>query len=117
MQPQNQSPLPTSQSGCPMFAPAYVGGKSRAKPIQFLFFLLITTLPVQAQQKTNYQVHEYMIPMRDGVHLQTAIITKIDQTKPLPILLTRTPYGVLTQQDFDTNAAKEGAAWLPASWK
>jgi putative CocE/NonD family hydrolase len=58
-----------------------------------------------------------MVPMRDGVHLQTAIITKTNQTGSLPILLTRTPYGVLTQQDFDTNAAKEGPDWLPVSWK
>jgi putative CocE/NonD family hydrolase len=32
--------------------------------------------------------------MRDGIHLQTAILTPIDQSSPLPILLERTPYGV-----------------------
>jgi len=37
---------------------------------------------------------EVMIPVRDGVHLQTAIITPADQSKPLPILLKRTPYGI-----------------------
>ncbi len=35
-----------------------------------------------------------MIPMRDGVHLQTAILTPLNQSAPLPILLERTPYGV-----------------------
>lgn len=35
-----------------------------------------------------------MIPMRDGVHLQTVILTPVDQKGPLPILLQRTPYGV-----------------------
>lgn len=35
-----------------------------------------------------------MIPMRDGVHLQTVILTPLDQKGPLPILLRRTPYGV-----------------------
>lgn len=35
-----------------------------------------------------------MIPVRDGVHLQTAILTPVDQTGPLPILFRRTPYGV-----------------------
>ena len=35
-----------------------------------------------------------MIPVRDGVHLQTAILTPIDQKGPLPILFRRTPYGV-----------------------
>jgi putative CocE/NonD family hydrolase len=35
-----------------------------------------------------------MIPMRDGVHLQTVILTPVDQQGPLPILFRRTPYGV-----------------------
>ena len=35
-----------------------------------------------------------MIPMRDGIHLQTAILTPVNQSGPLPILLKRTPYGV-----------------------
>ena len=81
--------------------------------------------PLQAQQtaspastqKSNYQVQEFMVPMRDGVRLQTVVITKANQTQPLPILLTRTPYGVLTQEDFDTHAAKEGADWVPSAWK
>ena len=37
---------------------------------------------------------EVMIPMRDGSHLQTVILTPVDQHGPLPILLQRTPYGV-----------------------
>jgi putative CocE/NonD family hydrolase len=117
MPPQSHHQSTTNLYGCPRFAQANLGLKRRAKPL-LLFFLLFLTLPIQAQQqKTNYQVHEYMVPMRDGVHLQTAIITKTNQTGSLPILLTRTPYGVLTQQDFDTNAAKEGPDWLPVSWK
>jgi putative CocE/NonD family hydrolase len=40
----------------------------------------------------NYQ--EVMVPVRDGVHLQTVILTPVDQKGPLPILLRRTPYGV-----------------------
>ena len=35
-----------------------------------------------------------MIPVRDGVHLETVIQTPVDQHEPLPILLRRTPYGV-----------------------
>jgi len=45
-----------------------------------------------AQTKSNYQVQEFMVPMRDGVHLQTVLISKANQTEPLPILMTRTPY-------------------------
>ena len=40
-----------------------------------------------------------------------------DQTQPLPILLTRTPYGVPTQEEFDKAAAKNGAEWLPTNWQ
>src|SRR5271163_4688456 len=70
-----------------------------------------------AQTKSNYRVQEFMVPMRDGVHLQTVVISKTNQTQPLPILMIRTPYGVVTQEDFDKNAAKEGADWVPDSWK
>ncbi|HTY37438.1 MAG TPA: CocE/NonD family hydrolase [Bacteroidota bacterium] len=40
----------------------------------------------------HYNKHEYMIPMRDGVKLYTAVYTPIDTTKEYPILLNRTPY-------------------------
>jgi uncharacterized protein len=49
--------------------------------------------PLQPE-KSAFTLKEVMIPMRDGVHLQTAILTPLDQTSPLPILLERTPYGV-----------------------
>jgi hypothetical protein len=35
-----------------------------------------------------------MIPVRDGVHLQTVIMAPLYARGPLPILLRRTPYGV-----------------------
>src|SRR5450759_221384 len=35
-----------------------------------------------------------MVPVRDGVHLQTVILTPPNTSKPLPILFRRTPYGV-----------------------
>lgn len=40
------------------------------------------------------QYQEVMIPMRDGVRLQTVILIPIHKKQPLPILLQRTPYGV-----------------------
>ena len=85
-----------------------------------LALLCVTLLNTQAQPtppKSNYRVQEFMVPMRDGVHLQTVVISKANQTQPLPILLTRTPYGVLTQEDFDKRAEKDGADWVPDSWK
>jgi uncharacterized protein len=47
-----------------------------------------------APEKSAFTSKEVMIPMRDGIHLQTVILTPVDQRGPLPILLQRTPYGV-----------------------
>jgi putative CocE/NonD family hydrolase len=63
--------------------------------------LVVVAIAVSAQQpaaeapaKPLFSFQEVMIPMRDGVHLQTIILTPIEQKTPLPILITRTPYGV-----------------------
>jgi uncharacterized protein len=47
-----------------------------------------------APTKPLFKLQEVMIPVRDGVHLQTVILTPVDQEGPLPILFRRTPYGV-----------------------
>ncbi|HEV2397306.1 MAG TPA: CocE/NonD family hydrolase [Candidatus Sulfotelmatobacter sp.] len=66
-----------------------------------VFSCLIVTLAsaqqVPSQQTPStpiFRLQEVMIPVRDGVHLQTAILTPVDQKGPLPILFRRTPYGV-----------------------
>ncbi len=43
---------------------------------------------------SDFKWQEVMIPMRDGIKLQTVILTPVKQTTSLPILLERTPYGV-----------------------
>ncbi len=48
----------------------------------------------QPEAKPVATLQEVMVPVRDGVHLQTVIITPLNQTGPLPILFQRTPYGV-----------------------
>jgi putative CocE/NonD family hydrolase len=48
----------------------------------------------QLYLRENYTKYEYKIPMRDGVHLFTAVYVPKDDDKPYPILLTRTPYTV-----------------------
>jgi putative CocE/NonD family hydrolase len=51
----------------------------------------------QAQEpaaRPIFRLQEVMIPVRDGVKLQTVILTPVDQHGPLPILFRRTPYGV-----------------------
>ncbi|HEX4592487.1 MAG TPA: CocE/NonD family hydrolase [Gemmataceae bacterium] len=44
--------------------------------------------------QAHYTKFEYRIPMRDGVRLFTAVYAPKDDSKPYPILLTRTPYSV-----------------------
>ncbi len=63
----------------------------------FASVTLLVALTARAQQPTPKQIftfQEVMIPVRDGVHLQTVILTPVDRHGPLPILFRRTPYGV-----------------------
>jgi uncharacterized protein len=57
--------------------------------------------------KALFTWREVMIPMRDGVHLQTVIIAPAEQKEPLPILFQRTPYGV----------PEKAPDQMPANWK
>ena len=50
--------------------------------------------PTNAEQQSPFVFRTVMIPMRDGVKLETVIMTPRDQAGPLPILFQRTPYGV-----------------------
>jgi putative CocE/NonD family hydrolase len=66
-----------------------------------LVLLLLIPIATVAQKtlppptaKPLFKLKEVMIPVRDGVRLQTAILTPVDQHGPLPILFQRTPYGV-----------------------
>ncbi|HEY2464746.1 MAG TPA: CocE/NonD family hydrolase [Steroidobacteraceae bacterium] len=71
-----------------MSCPAAIAGQSPAdKP----------TVPLGQSDSGPYSFTEAMIPMRDGIRLQTVIIAPNGVHKPLPILLRRTPYGVPTK--------------------
>jgi uncharacterized protein len=48
----------------------------------------------QPAAPSPFQFQEVMVAVRDGVHLQTVILTPTNISKPLPILFRRTPYGV-----------------------
>ncbi len=48
---------------------------------------------------------EVMIPMRDGVRLQTAVFVPKRASAPLPILLDRTPYGVPQDEKWAQSGA------------
>ncbi len=63
----------------------------------FVAAALLVALTAHAQEpspKPIFTFQEVMIPVRDGVHLQTVILTPVDRHGPLPILFRRTPYGV-----------------------
>src|SRR5262245_52325499 len=67
----------------------------------FLHVLLAAALVAIARAESAFVYTEMMVPMRDGVRLQTVVMTPVKQKTPLPILLTRTPYGVPSKA-FDT---------------
>ena len=52
------------------------------------------------EKLVTFEKREEMIPARDGVRLHTLIFTPKDQEEPLPILMSRTPYGI-GQSDSD----------------
>ena len=57
--------------------------------------VLVAVLLVHADaQPTAYNYRKVMVPVRDGIRLETVILTPAAATAPLPILLRRTPYGV-----------------------
>lgn len=59
--------------------------------------LLATTAAAQEplpQNAQRYVKTNAMVPMRDGVKLNTDIYAPRDQTGPLPVIFLRTPYGI-----------------------
>ena len=56
---------------------------------------LTAVLGLQSVAQTPAFTYQHvMIPVRDGVRLETVILTPTDARGPLPILFRRTPYGV-----------------------
>ena len=66
--------------------------------MRYLFPLLLaaimTPVAAEAQSMAPFTFEEVMVPMRDGVRLQTVILRPTYTSGPQPILLERTPYGV-----------------------
>lgn len=69
-----------------------------------------TPTPPAAAAKPPFTWQEVMIPMRDGVRLQTVILTPVGQHEPLPIILRRTPYGVPDKAPAETPPALKALA-------
>jgi uncharacterized protein len=53
-----------------------------------------TTDAPEFSVKEHYTKYEYRIPMRDGVHLFTAVYVPKDSSQAYPFLILRTPYSV-----------------------
>jgi putative CocE/NonD family hydrolase len=63
--------------------------------------LLLGLLVLQgAAQSPAFTYRKVMVPVRDGVRLETVIAAPANASGPLPILLRRTPYGVPPNADF-----------------
>ena len=58
------------------------------------FLICGVAAPESGGSASSFKWQEVMIPMRDGIKLQTVVMTPAKQTEALPILLERTPYGV-----------------------
>ena len=66
----------------------------RRRTVLCVLIVLTIAAAQPSAAKAIFKFQEVMIPMRDGVHLQTVILTPVHQHGPLPILFRRTPYGV-----------------------
>ena len=53
-----------------------------------------TPSPAPEYVRSHYTKYEYLVPMRDGVHLFTSVYVPKDASQKYPFLLTRTPYSV-----------------------
>lgn len=63
--------------------------------IVFLAISIFSSLSFsQPAADTLFERTELLIPMRDGIQLNTVIFTPRDRKEPFPFLLLRTPYGV-----------------------
>jgi putative CocE/NonD family hydrolase len=56
--------------------------------------LLLIATRASAQTAADFDRHDAMIPMRDGVKLHTSYYIPRNLTGPLPIIFSRTPYGI-----------------------
>src|SRR5688572_27157756 len=71
-----------------------------------LFLGVFCPLIVFSQDYTFYKKTAAMIPMRDGIKLNTSIYIPANATGKLPIILNRTPYGIPSRDSIDFTRIK-----------
>ncbi len=64
-----------------------------------VLLLLVGSIVSSAFAQANYRKEVVNIPMRDGVTLNTEIYYPAEPSGPLPLLITRTPYGLRHDKD------------------
>jgi putative CocE/NonD family hydrolase len=95
----------------PAATPANVADKPCVNPNA------LASAAVPTESPRLYDVKSIMIPMRDGVRLDTVIFTPLNAQAPLPILIGRTPYGITNEPKFDAAPAyasliADGYIWV-----
>ena len=75
----------------------------RSSIILFILLLIVaisvaTQESQQSPPKPIFKFEEVMIPVRDGVNMQTVILTPADQQGPLPILFRALHMGSQTKR-------------------
>ncbi|PWT73436.1 MAG: X-Pro dipeptidyl-peptidase [Bacteroidetes bacterium] len=68
----------------------------------FVLFLPFANLHAQPSSNLQYKKTSFMIPMRDGVKLNTVILTPLTK-ETMPLLITRTPYGAGFEKVLDNS--------------
>lgn len=87
--------------------------------LSLLVLLTLADLFAQQGNFTHYRKKTVMLPVRDGVKLYTVILSPVGNAQPLPVLISRTPYGAdipvpedstvnLSGVPYYGNMAKEG---------
>ena len=83
-----------------------------ARAVALLLLPILAPAAAAARQDpaAGFEVRDVMIPMRDGVHLNTKIFVPREHAGPLPFILKRTPYGVAGSAGNFTSYMKDLAA-------
>ncbi|NOT59057.1 MAG: CocE/NonD family hydrolase, partial [Acidobacteria bacterium] len=78
--------------------------------VAVLFFCTTGSSFTQQPEPQAFELTTAMIPMRDGVRLNTHIFVPKNQREPLPLMLERTPYQAPTAQTWAQGKYKALAA-------
>jgi hypothetical protein len=73
-------------------------GKLQAAGLALAAFVLALGA-IQNSPGASFTYRKVMVPVRDGIKLETVVVAPAQASQPLPILFRRTPYGVPSSAD------------------